>query len=127
MRVFIAIPIPLLILVAIVLGGVTDKDPVLSIPPNINRGSIKVQVQFGDRARRYKSFDLALKYCAKGTESADIALQSIALTCMMRSHKGKNNIDDALSYAYRVRESDESQGFGSKYVDDDIAELEKLR
>jgi hypothetical protein len=129
MRVFIAIPIPLLILGAIVLNGVTDKDPALLIPPNIETASIKDQVEFGDRARRAKSFDLAIQYCEKGidAEAEKLETQMVALTCMMRSHKGNGNIDEALAYAYRVKEWDESQGFGSKYVDDDIAELNKLK
>jgi hypothetical protein len=127
MRVFIAIPIPLLILGAIVFSGATDKDPALTIPSNIENYSVKQHVDFGDRARKAKRYDLAIKHCAKGEESDDAELQMVALTCMAWTHKAEGNVAEALTYLYRLREWDKSQGFVSEYTSDEIAELEKMR
>jgi hypothetical protein len=128
MRVFIAIPIPLLILGAIVLNGVTDKDPPLFIPPNIATDTVESQVKFGDKARKAKQFDLAFEYCEKGTESEDFMTQMTALNCMTWGHKANGDVEEALAYAYRRREWNKSKGFEiDKFNEADIAELEKMR
>jgi hypothetical protein len=127
MRVFIAIPIPLLILGAIVLNGVSDQDPPLMIPRNIDSDTQENQVEFGDRARKAKSYDLALEYCAKGEDSDDDEVQMVALTCMAWTHKAEGNVDEALAYLYRVREWEASQGFVSKYTSAEISELENKK
>jgi hypothetical protein len=127
MRFVVLIPLPLILLGAIVLNGLTDDDKALVKPESIDTATIKKQVDFGNRARKAEHFDWAIEYCEKGADNADIEVQMSALTCLMWAHRDKKEIDKALEYAYRLKSWDESQGFGDQYIADDIVKLEKLR
>jgi hypothetical protein len=128
MRIFLLIPIPFVVTMAILGTLVTSvSDKGFTVPNDIESYSVEEQVDFGDRARKAERYELALQYCAKGEDSEDLITQLDALRCMAWSHEDTGNIDEALRYLSLVKSVKEAEGWDTKTTDEDIAELKKMR
>jgi hypothetical protein len=101
MKFFIAIPIPLLILFAIFIGGLAEKDPVLSIPHDIENADVETKVRFGDKARKAQQYNLSTKYCAAGIDYEDFTVKMRSLNCMTWAYKALGDNEKALEYAHK--------------------------
>lgn len=128
MRAFIIIPAPLLLLIGIVMSGAgSNREPKLYIPYGIETSSVEEQVDFGDKARKSESYKLALQYCIKGTESENLLTQLKALTCMAWTYRETGDIDESLKYLNLAKSVEETEGWDTKMIDDEIAKLKKIR
>jgi hypothetical protein len=101
MKFFIAIPIPLLILFVVVLGGLAEKDPVLYIPNDIENADVETKVKFGDNARKAQQYNLSTEYCAAGIDNEDFTVKMRSLNCMTWAYKAMGNNEKALEYAHK--------------------------